>query len=55
MLPLQGAWIPSLVIRELRSCLPCGTAKKKKLHSWDELKLMMIYYLFYTLLGLVFI
>lgn len=30
MLPLQGAQVPSLV-RELRSCKPCGTDKKKKI------------------------
>ena len=29
MLPLQGAWVRSLV-RELRSHMPCGMAKKKK-------------------------
>ena len=29
MLPLQGAWVQFLV-RELRSCLLCGAAKKKK-------------------------
>ena len=29
MLSLQGAWVHFLV-RELRSCLLCGAAKKKK-------------------------
>ena len=29
LLPLQGAWVLSL-IRELRSHMPCGVAKKKK-------------------------
>ena len=29
MLPLQGAWVQSLVAK-LRSCMPHGTAKKKK-------------------------
>ena len=29
MLPLQGAWVPSLV-QELRSCMPQGVAKKEK-------------------------
>ena len=29
MLSLQGAWVQFLV-RELRSCLLCGAAKKKK-------------------------
>ena len=28
-LPLQGAWVRSLV-GEIRSCIPCGVAKGKK-------------------------
>ena len=32
-LPLRGTWIPSLV-GELRSCVVCGTMKKKIL--WDS-------------------
>ena len=28
VLPLQGTWVQSLV-RELRPCMPCGTAKKR--------------------------
>ena len=32
-LPLRGTWIPSLV-GELRSCMVCGTMKKKIL--WDS-------------------
>ena len=29
VLPMQGAWVPSLV-RELRSHMPCSVAEKKK-------------------------
>ena len=35
VLPMHGAWVQSLV-RELRSCMLHGVAKKKKTQSGEE-------------------
>ena len=51
MLPLQGAQVPSLV-RELRSCMPCGTAKKKGKKRKRKLKIELPYDLAIPLLGI---
>ena len=35
---MQGAQVPSLA-RELRPCIPCSKAKKKKKEYWTFLKM----------------
>ena len=39
--PLQRAWVPSLV-RELRSLMPHGAAKKKKQHGDEQFTIVQL-------------
>ena len=53
MLPMQGAWVQSLV-RELRSHMPYNSAKKKKLKKkWNKKKefISLLWSLFFGLIG----